>query len=231
MDMQEILGITHQITTCFHQNGIDCFGIADLRPLLDIGDRAWCKWPRAISFAVEMPPDIMRTITKGPNQAYAKAYALTNTRINSVAKHVATIISKTGYCAMALAASERTDPARIRGDFPHKTAATLAGLGWVGRNCQLITRAHGPWIRLGTIFTDMRLRAAIPIQKSGCGKCTRCVEACPAKALQGGSWRPGTARSEILDALKCDLWKKKHFSEFHNGHNCGICAAVCPFGK
>ncbi|MBC2712177.1 MAG: hypothetical protein HGJ94_14700 [Desulfosarcina sp.] len=47
----------------------------------------------------------------------------------------------------------------------------------------------------------------------------------------GPVWKPGMAREKILDAGCCDRWKKTHYMQFHNGHNCGICAAVCPFGK
>ena len=131
---------------------------------------------------------------------------------------------------MPLAASDRTDPVNIRGDFPHKTAATRAGLGWIGRNCQLVTRPFGPWIRLATVFTDLRLTPSTPFDRDFCGKCQRCVEACPAAALKGGSWYPGMPREEILDAPACDAWKKENYFQFHEGHNCGICSAVCPAG-
>jgi len=63
------------------------------------------------------------------------------------------IIQNQGFQALALAASDRTDKVNIKGGFPHKTAVTRAGLGWIGRHCQLITRKFGSWIRLGTIFT------------------------------------------------------------------------------
>ena len=132
---------------------------------------------------------------------------------------------------MSLAAADRTDRLNIKGDFPHKTAATRAGLGWVGRNCQLVTRRYGPWVRLGTVFTNMELDCGPPVEQSHCGGCVRCVEACPAGALTGKSWLPGFPRDQILDAAACDRWKKEHYFEYHQGHNCGICAAVCPCGQ
>jgi epoxyqueuosine reductase QueG len=104
-------------------------------------------------------------------------------------------------------------------------------LGWVGRNCQLVTRQYGPWLRLGTVFTDMELACGPPVARSFCGGCVRCVEACPAGALTGEAWVPGIPRREILDAAACDRWKKEHYFEYHQGHNCGICAAVCPYGQ
>jgi epoxyqueuosine reductase QueG len=139
-------------------------------------------------------------------------------------------IKTKGFRSKPLAASDRSDPVNIKGDFPHKTAATRAGLGWVGRHCQLITRPFGSWIRLGTVFTDITLPSGPPIERNFCGRCTRCVEACPAKALKGAAWSPGVTRHEILDVRVCDQWKKEHYFRYHKGHNCGICSAVCPYG-
>ena len=59
----------------------------------------------------------------------------------------------------------------------------------------------------------------------------RCIEACPANALKGAAWYPGLPREEILDVQACDRWKKKYYYQYHNGHNCGICSAVCPYGQ
>jgi len=118
----------------------------------------------------------------------------------------------------------------IKGDFPHKTAATQAGIGWIGRHCQLITRPFGSWVRLGTVFTDMPLVTGTPARKSLCGKCTECVKACPAQALTGNSWFPGIPRHDLLDVHACDQWKKKYYYKYHKGHNCGICSSVCPHG-
>jgi epoxyqueuosine reductase QueG len=129
-----------------------------------------------------------------------------------------------------LPASIRTDKKDIKGVFPHKTAATRSGLGWIGKHCQLITREFGPWVRLGTVFTNMKLDCGPPIEKEFCGICTVCVDACPAGALKGSAWKPGIPREEIIDVFACDRWKKENYMQFHKGHNCGICSSVCPYG-
>jgi epoxyqueuosine reductase QueG len=210
---------------------VPLWGAADIRSLTRLPPLSDKGLPSAISWAVAMQPDIMAGIQKGPTQAYAQAYTTVNLRINEIAGQLAADIGDQGFQAVALAASERTDPVNIRGDFPHKTAATLAGIGWVGRHCQLVTRQFGPWVRLGTVFTNMPVRCCgKPLTRSFCGSCRACVDACPAGALTGKNWYPGIAREEILNPGACDQWKKTQYYAFNNGHNCGICSAVCPYG-
>ena len=211
-------------------HAIALWGAADLKAFSTPLDPAGHRFPRAISLAVPMAPDIMVSIQSGPNLAYADEYARVNERINTLSAELAAEINRRGAQALALAASVRSDPVNIRGDFPQKTAATRAGLGWIGKNCQLITRPFGPWVRLGTVFTDLELPCGLPVERNFCGRCTSCIDACPAGALQGGVWHPGLPREAILDVIKCDQWKKEHYYQFHKGHNCGICSAVCPFG-
>ena len=209
---------------------IPLWGAADLRGFSTPVNMLGREFPYAVSWAIPMSPQIMASIRQGPNQTYADEYACVNNRINEQASLLSSLFTDHGSSSRALPASDRTDTVNIRGDFPHKTAATRAGLGWIGRHCQLITRPFGPWIRLGTVFIDMQLPCGTPIERNYCGTCTRCVEACPAHALKGESWHPGQPREKILDAQACDTWKKTHYFQYHRGHNCGICAAVCPYG-
>lgn len=209
---------------------IALWGGADLRHFSSPRDETGKRFPFALSWAIPMNPQIMVNIQNGPNQAYADEYIRVNRLINEVSAALAAEITLRSFRAEALAASERTDKVDIIGDFPHKTAATRAGLGWVGRHCQLITRPFGSWIRLGTVLTDMRIQCGTPKERNSCGQCTSCVEACPAQALKGNAWYPGIPREELLDVQVCDQWKKEHYFQYHNGHNCGICSAVCPYG-
>ena len=209
---------------------IDVWGAADLEGIKTPRDEKGLDFSLAIAWACPMPPQVMASIQSGPNQAYADAYTTVNTLINQLALALGHELVRRGWRAMPLAASERTDKENIKGDFPHKTAATRAGLGWIGRHCQLVTRKYGPWVRLGTVFTDMPMPCGPVFGRSFCGKCNQCVDACPAGALSGEAWRVGLARETILDVQRCDRWKKKHYFKFHKGHNCGICASVCPYG-
>jgi epoxyqueuosine reductase len=227
---EPLLNFPVWLTEWMEAHKIALWGAADLRDFSTPQDETGRRFPFALSWAIPMNAYIMASIKNGPNQAYADEYARVNIHINELSVALAVEITARGFRSKSLAASDRTDTVTIKGDFPHKTAATRAGLGWIGHHCQLITRPFGPWVRLGTVFTDMKLPCGPPIERNFCGKCTRCVDACPANALKGNVWYPGLPREEILDVWACDQWKKEHYFQYHNGHNCGICSAVCPYG-
>ena len=138
-------------------HGVELWGVANLRNFATLKDATGQRFPLALSWVIPMNPQIMASIQKGPNQAYADEYARVNKHTDEIAQMLADAIKRKDFQAQALAVSDRTDKVNIKGDFPHKTAATRAGLGWVGRHCQLITRKYGSWIRLGTVFTDMEI--------------------------------------------------------------------------
>lgn len=231
MSIEKNLLFKERIKELFAVHDIYFFGIANLHNISHIRDGKGGLFRKAVSFAVPMNAKIMGGIKQGPTKRYADEYARVNEKIDSVSSMLVSTIEESGYTAKPIPASKRTDPKNIKGGFPHKTAATQAGMGWIGRNCQLITRKHGPWVRLGTVFTDLPVQPDVPVTKSYCGDCRKCIEACPADALLGNLWYPGIPREELLDVWSCDRWKKEQYYHFNKGHNCGICAAVCPFGK
>jgi epoxyqueuosine reductase len=210
--------------------GIKLWGFADLESFSTPVDENGSGFPRAVSFAIAMNPAIMAGIKEGPDPPYADEFIQVNEKINTLCGGLEKELRFRGHRALRMAASSRIDPERLIGEFPHKTAATRAGLGWIGKNCQLVTRSHGPWVRLGTVLTDLESACGPAMERSYCGTCTRCVEACPAKALKGKLWQPAMSREEILDAHACDRWKRELFPGFFEGRLCGICSAVCPFG-
>lgn len=223
--MEEIISRLEDI---FSRHGCSIFGYADLTGFMPdhLG-----RFDRAVSFGLVMDPKIMVSVRNGPTRAYAALYTRINRKLDSLSELIASAIKKEGWRTCAIPASVRSDPANLKGDFPQKTAATRAGLGWIGKNAQLITKSIGPWLRLCTVLTDLPLRAGKPVEKSSCGKCDQCVAACPAGALHDAVWIPGLARNKIIDVHACDRYKKAHFFAYNQGHNCGICTAACPLGQ
>lgn len=68
--------------------------------------------------------------------------------------------------------------------IPLKLAAIRAGLGWQGKHSVVITREFGSWVAFGGLITDAVLNYDAPMIHDGCGKCTRCMDACPTGAIQ-----------------------------------------------
>ena len=206
MGIRQLENVIARITS---SHGCTLYGFADLKgmPSGDLAD-----FHCGISFIFQMTPWVMDQLAKGPTNAYAVLYQQVNHRIDALAAELVRALERAGYQAWAVPSSKRSDPVNIRGDFQHKTAATRAGLGWIGKNCQLLTRRWGPWVRLGTVLTNAPFKPAKPIEKALCGKCTKCIEACPAEALKGGSWEPGVERAVMLDAQACvqmpQLWPR-----------------------
>jgi epoxyqueuosine reductase QueG len=114
--------------------------------------------------------------------------------------------------------------------FPHKMAATCAGLGWIGRNGLLINPEYGPRLSLATVLTNAPLASDRPVVKSRCGECRLCVEYCPSEAITGSQWSRSRPYTELVRLENCRGHKKG--SRSLNGKpNCGLCISICPYGR
>ncbi|MCP4707267.1 MAG: epoxyqueuosine reductase, partial [Planctomycetes bacterium] len=141
------------------------------------------------------------------------------------------IIEQHGHKAIAFEPTiDVLDRTTLRANFSHKTAATRAGLGWIGKSALLITKKYGAAVRLGTVLTDAELETGEPIDQSQCGECRGCQEHCPAGAILGKNWEAGMAREAFYDAFTCcekavQLCKRQNLE----ATICGICINVCPW--
>lgn len=116
--------------------------------------------------------------------------------------------------------------------LPHKTVATRAGLGWIGKCALLVTPEYGSAVRISSVLTDAPIETASPIDSSRCGTCTICQEACPAQAVRGKLWSAGMQRNEIYDAFECRKTAKERAAKIGvNETLCGLCILVCPWTK
>jgi epoxyqueuosine reductase len=213
--------------------GATLVGIADMEGALE-GELA--RWPRAVSIALAFPDEVIDAIAEGPTPEYLDAYNRFNERLNEIAAQTVRLIRDLGYQAEFVAATMddgNLGDQGMRVGFQHKTAATRAGLGWVGKSALLVTYRCGPRVRLVTVFTDMPLNVGAPVTASECERCVACVRACPGRAITGEDWWAGRPREEFFDAQACYTAARRQLLERVGVDHavCGICIAVCPEGR
>lgn len=212
--------------------GVDAWGVASNEPRLPLAP----PLPRAVSLLMRLTAAEMEGVEAGPTPRYYDGYRRLNAALTEATHAVAEALLGAGFACEVVAPTGTTTGDRLAsGTFAHKTAATQAGLGWIGKTALLVSPAFGPRVRLATVFTDMPLPPGKPTVLGRCGKCRACVDACPAGAGRDVGWQAGMPRGELLDARACmesdsrvTDWPVKP-PDFP-GCVCGICVAVCPFG-
>lgn len=111
--------------------------------------------------------------------------------------------------------------------------AQKSGLGWVGKNGNLITRSNGSYFFIATLISDLELTPDNPMTRDYCGTCTRCIDACPTEAI---------LPDKVINASKCISYftielkdmlipseMKGKFED--NLFGCDICQDVCPWNR
>lgn len=109
-----------------------------------------------------------------------------------------------------------------------RAAAHRAGIGWFGKNANILIPGHGSWFVLGSVVTDAPLPAVAQPVADGCGTCNRCIPGCPTDAIVA----PG-----VIDARRCLAWLVQAPGDIppefrvamHDRiYGCDDCQDVCP---
>lgn len=109
--------------------------------------------------------------------------------------------------------------------------ARKSGLGWIGKNANLLTRQVGSFYFIAELIVDMELAYDAPVTDH-CGNCTRCIDACPTKAIVGDRKVDG---SKCISYLTIEL--KDRIPEVFKGKmdnwmfGCDVCQDVCPWNR
>lgn len=204
-------------------------GIGDLS-MLPQEDRK--NMPFGISIAIAYSPEDLHGIEDGPTEEYYRVYTRLNDMLDSIVIEGADYLRSMGYEAIAQTIDEVSKvETKYDSILPHKTVATRAGMGWIGKCALLVTKKYGSAIRISTILTNAPLTADTPVNDSNCKDCKKCMEECPGGAVLGMNWSVKTDRKELFDPVKCRARARElSWNRLRREISlCGKCILVCPF--
>ncbi|MBN2795793.1 MAG: epoxyqueuosine reductase [Clostridia bacterium] len=220
-----------KIKNLFTSLGVTKFGFGNLEEVIP---EKYADLSTGISFAIRLSDAVMDEISDdAPTHTYFHHYRTVNAFIDHVALRVVMLLQSEGYKAIAIPASQSINEPGYdySGLFQHRTVATRAGMGWIGKNACLITPEYGPRVRLGSIITNFKGIYDEPVNTSKCGDCELCVVKCPPIALKGNLWSKDVHRNDLVDARICSQHMSTHYKHIGRGVVCGICVKSCPIGK
>lgn len=222
--------LTQQLKQFSLDRGAELCGIADLGPARDFldrwGSREMTRFPHAVSLGMQLNDAIVDGHSplepRRESLYWHHVYDVVTQNLDFLAYDVARWLTSRGFKSLPVPASTPYDFEKLEGIFSHKLAAHLAGLGWIGKSCLLLTGQFGPRVRFVSVLTDAPLETGSPFGRP-CGKCRVCIEACPVSAFTGVEFRVEEGRETRFDVFKC--------SEYRREHPCGLCVSSCPKGK
>jgi len=208
--------------------GASLVGFADLA---DIPEQDRKGFTHGISIGVAIDPDIIRGIENGPTLEYYDEYTRLNKMLDNLADFAAGFLAGKGYEAhpqsTTIVAHDRDT---LSTPLPHKTVATRAGLGWIGKCALLVTEQFGSAIRITSVLTNASLPAGAPVNESRCGNCTLCRDACPGNAVRGSNWSVDKNRDDLYDVHRCQETAIRLMSRLGVSYTlCGKCIYICPW--
>lgn len=169
----------------------------------------------ARSYATEMPIKPSEISARVARYVWADYYE----QLRASLRQIANQLKADGWRAVVLADDN---------SIVDREIAYQAGLGWFGKNANLLIKGAGSYFVLGSVITDAPLSLSAELVEDGCGSCRRCIDNCPTQAIVA----PG-----VVDARKCLAWllqKPGVFDpEFRVAlgdrlYGCDDCQEVCP---
>lgn len=110
-----------------------------------------------------------------------------------------------------------------------RAVAQRAGVGFIGKNCMMITKAYGSWVFLGALLTDVRIEPRpLPISTDSCGDCDLCLTACPTGALREPFVLDSQSCLSYLTQSKGIIATEYRAALGRRVWGCDTCQTVCP---
>lgn len=224
------MNLIEEITE-YCKDNLTLYGFADITKYKEvIISEDLYKYDYAISLGIRIQDEIINELDTDEGRVhYLNAYVETNNRLDKISKYIEKIIKNNGFEAQAINASYILPDERLVGEISHKFVANLAGLGWIGKSCLLITPDFGPRVRWVTVLTNLKLPVKNKRLTSNCGNCNLCVDICPPKAFKNIEFNENEPRESRYNAKLCKEYFDKLESE-GKPRLCGLCVKICPWG-
>ncbi|PWK13815.1 tRNA epoxyqueuosine(34) reductase QueG [Tumebacillus permanentifrigoris] len=118
------------------------------------------------------------------------------------------------------------------GPLVDRAVAQRCGIGWLGKNCSIITDTHGSWVFLGQLVTDISIEPNVPSPPPQCGDCPDlCLKACPTKALVNPFMTDSSKCLSYITQMKGFVPEQYRAKLGRRLWGCDTCQVVCPKNK
>lgn len=204
-------------------------GFADLSILPEEQRKSF---PIGISIIVKLDLEVINTLGHGVTREYFEQCDNANQKLDMLAQKASSILEEKGFRAFAQTRANVNSGARSRTVLPHKTVATRAGMGWIGKSALLVTRELGGAVRLTSVLTDAPVEPDVPVTESRCGECNECTKNCPGGAISGNLWTKESDRDDFFHMEACRVGCLRRAWTVKSGMClCGICIVTCPYTR
>lgn len=221
------MSLQEELENELNNQGADIVRFVDISKLSKEQNKGYFN---AILFGITLTPEFIQNITNRPyylqemslnNPNWEHEFHIKEAKTEKLADFIANILTSKGHSTYSqsinnIYSSGFFDVKNKITPLPHKTIATLAGLGWIGKHNLLVNQDFGSAISMCTVLTNAPLKTVLHSpQISQCGNCNVCKNICPEKAIKGKNWKIEIPRDERLDVHACTP--------------CLKCLVLCPW--
>lgn len=215
------MSIKSEMNALLDKSSVSKWGFATLRGNHDLGD----SYPTALSLILSyQKPDGEYDVEK-----YHSVLIEKRKRLDLIVEEIVRYLEGAGIGYKTI--PHQQNPNTLEAEFPHKLAASLAGLGWIGKSSLLITPEFGPRVRLSTVLIARDLGEVNKVNQCRCGQCDICVKACPYGYINNALWHPGMNRENLFSPFECSAKRAEFINTIGYKHECGFCLLECPVGS
>lgn len=243
--------LTKEIKQCVLDQGMDLVGIASSNRLHEMTPKGYnrpkdlmAECNSSIVLALRWSDPLIDGLPE-IRSMYSRMMIMMNNQLDQALLRIARFLTKKGFLALPIHASDPYDLSALKGVLSHKHAAVQAGLGEFGLSNLLLTPQYGPRQRFAQLLTDAKLIADKPLSLNLCEstipECNfACIHICPRNLIPNDyEDDPSMIKTVVwkgtdIDKPGCSYYQDRGLPHMgRNGYSfrCGLCINACPVGS